>query len=412
MLRKICFTASLLAMSVASVQAEELTHSSQQSESIVLPERPISSDAMSKKLGRSVSVQPIQGSNLYSVAYDDKVYFTDISGSVLINGDVVTLSDNVLISDVIKHEIRVLFEQQQQIKNSKLKSLDSFLDSDKKPHSPQASRTAQPLNQHGTPVSIPATKASVTTAVTAHDATPQIGMSSEALTAQIAKTKQKRQQLAGERQCLEKMAKANSFKELYSIFYQMDKSEKITCGKAYAASKVPFIGDEKYIVYKAENERDVITMFSDYTCHICVNDHKNIESLNAQGVTVRVAPFGRGEYKNVVLAPSGEYTYGDGYSILGQNYNALACGTNDPVERKSMFSELMSNPHKYKSGLLPQAESASTDGVCTAALMRDKFEMDMYTARGTPFYVFSDGSTVRGGMSASEIVSRLPTKEL
>lgn len=417
MLRNICFTASLLALSVSAVHADDKSNSIDNVNTVVAAKSTSAapmeslSTQLTEVLGRPVLVQKVSGSELFSVAYDDKVYFTDASGSVLINGDVITLADNVLVSDIIKHEIRVLYEKQQKIKSSQLSSLDSFLDSsNKKPRSDSGSSASksgaatQLLEE-----SIAESKASLTTSIDEKDVIlPQKSMSSADLTASIAKSRKQRQQLEGERQCLEKMTKANDLKELYQTFYYMDKEERITCGKAYAAAKVPFTDDDQYIVYKAENERDVITMFSDYTCSICVKDHKNIKELNAQGVTVRVAPFGRGEYKNVVQAPNGEYKYGEGYSILGKNFNALACGTNDPIERKAMFGELMENPYKYANSVLPQAEKTSTDGVCTANLMREKIVMDLYTTRGTPFYVFSDGSTVRGGMGVSQIMSRLP----
>ncbi|MGD8116826.1 hypothetical protein [Vibrio sp. TRT 29B02] len=417
MLRNICITASLVALSISAVHADDKLHSID-NDNIVVAERSTSvppveslSIQLAEVLGRPVLVQQVSGSDLFSVAYDDKVYFTDTSGSVLINGDVITLADNVLVSDIIKHEIRVLYEKQQKIKNSQLSSLDSFLSTSNKKPSPNLSSSQSQLGMGSQSLgeSIAESKTSATTSIDEKNVIlPQASMSSADLTASIAISKKQRQQLEGERQCLEKMTKANDLKELYQTFYYMDKEERITCGKAYAAAKVPFTDDAQYIVYKAENEKDVITMFSDYTCSICVKDHKNIQELNARGVTVRVAPFGRGEYKNVVKAASGDYTYGEGYSILGKNYNALACGTDDPIERKAMFGELMENPYKYTNSILPQAETTSTDGVCTANLMREKIVMDLYTTRGTPFYVFSDGSTVRGGMGVNQIVSRLP----
>ncbi|WP_155274464.1 hypothetical protein [Vibrio nigripulchritudo] len=367
---------------------------------------------MADKLGRPVSVQRVSDSDLFSVVFADKVYFTDAGGNVLINGDIVTLSDNVLVSDVIKAEIRLLYEQQLKLKKAKLPSLDSFLTSDYVEPTVLKSPSQPFLHKDNRPQSISKSDRIATKAVTSKDVAPTMELSSDALTKQISRASKQREQLAGERQCLQKMASANSFKELYNIFYHMGKQEKVTCGKAYAASKVPFLKNDSFIVYKAENEQDTITMFSDYTCHICVDNHKNIETLNAQGITVRVAPFGRGEYKNVIMKPNGEYAYGEGYSVLGKNYNALACGTDDPVERKALFSELINNAHKYKYDLLPLAKTAPIGGSCTAHLMRNKLEMDLFTARGTPLYVFSDGSTVRGGMSASEILSHLPSQEL
>ena len=48
------------------------------------------------------------------------------------------------------------------------------------------------------------------------------------------------------------------------------------------------------IVYKAAQEKHVITVFTDITCGYCHKLHEEMKDYNALGITVRYRPSARG----------------------------------------------------------------------------------------------------------------------
>ncbi|MCC2524935.1 thioredoxin domain-containing protein [Vibrio coralliilyticus] len=386
MLKKFTMASGILLASISSVMAASNDSGSSLAQ------------ALESKLNRTVFVQQIEGTQLFYVAYEDNVYFTDSAGSVLISGDVITLSDNVLISNVIKEEIKALYNKQKMIDDSRLESVESFLNGSGKP-------SALPTKTHENTNTMRAMRLPTQNV---DQLPPQTPISPSDIQQQINKAQSEKKSISKQQECLALLKKPNSLNELRQAFYAMSEDDRKQCGKFFAGVKVPYQDDAKYIVYRAENEKDVITMFSDYTCAYCQRDHENISQLNDAGITVRVAPYGRAHYKPVVTKFDGSKAFGEGLSIIGQNYNAVYCGANSPEHRKQLFEKLMSGHRMYQVKALEEAANVPQDGVCTNNLMRDKYEIDLYTTIGTPFYVMSDGSAHRSALTVDEILQRLP----
>ncbi|MCE0493370.1 bifunctional protein-disulfide isomerase/oxidoreductase DsbC [Vibrio salinus] len=58
------------------------------------------------------------------------------------------------------------------------------------------------------------------------------------------------------------------------------------------AKKINALSDDM-IVYKAKNEKYVVTVFTDITCGYCVKLHKDMKLYNALGITIRYLAFPR-----------------------------------------------------------------------------------------------------------------------
>lgn len=69
-------------------------------------------------------------------------------------------------------------------------------------------------------------------------------------------------------------------------------------GEAIDISNQPLMGrlealQNEMIVYPAEQEQDVITVFFDVSCHYCQKLHQDVPELNKRGITVRYLAFPR-----------------------------------------------------------------------------------------------------------------------
>ena len=99
------------------------------------------------------------------------------------------------------------------------------------------------------------------------------------------------------------------------IFYITDDGKYLTAGPIYNISngepvsianqiimkKVDSLKNEM-IVYKAQNERHVITIFTDISCPYCQKLHQEVPELNKQGVTVRYLAFPRNGISNNIVS--------------------------------------------------------------------------------------------------------------
>ncbi len=63
------------------------------------------------------------------------------------------------------------------------------------------------------------------------------------------------------------------------------------------AEKVESFSDDM-IVYKAENEKHVITVFTDITCGYCLKLHRELEDYLGEGITVRYLAYPRNGLQN------------------------------------------------------------------------------------------------------------------
>ncbi|MEI8659438.1 hypothetical protein [Vibrio sp. Hal054] len=214
--------------------------------------------------------------------------------------------------------------------------------------------------------------------------------------------------IASERRCLEQISTANDLRGLYSVFAGFNKEESIECGQIMAGKNIPQLNDESdYIIYPAENPEREITFFSDYTCIHCRTDFPLIKRLNENGVTVRVYPYGRGEYRETAMGDDGQLHYTPEYTILGKNYVTASCYSSDMQTKRELFNELMNNSMAYTNDVLPQAASVDFNSQCALNVLGQKLWGDLFTTRGTPMYVFDNGSVNRGSLTFSEIMKKL-----
>ena len=332
---------------------------------------------MQTKFSKPVFVRPLMNTSLFVVVIDNEVMFTDQTGSVLLNGDVLTLSDNVVISNVVREEFAALKRKQEIIDASTVNDVSSFLVS---PPSSKKRETRTPV------ASAPATMPEIDTKIAlAHDEYNDV---------------------SERRQCINKLADSKSLGDFYRAFTKMDNSERDFCRQVFASATIPEMNDESMLVYKADNEKNVLTMFSDYTCIYCNRDHKNIRQLNDQGVTVRIYPFGRANYQVIENSKEGKPQYTNQYTTMGKNYVATQCAYNDPEKSKLLFDELMSNPRKYASSTLPDVAKVDFTSDCAFKAVQQKLYGDLYTSRITPMYVFDNGKVNVGSLNVSQILNK------
>ncbi|MCG9578600.1 hypothetical protein L1D14_20490 [Vibrio tubiashii] len=346
-----------------------------------------------QSLGQVVAVKRVQGTELYSVAFDDKVFFTDTSGSVLIDGDVLTLSNNVVVSNLIKEDYRVLYQKQQVVERSRLSDVNGFINKSAS-YTPSTGEISQTKQDSGVTPTVSSKTASDAVPTAPEGGHPETTDGNSVFASYTPE----------QRECLALVSEPNDLSGLYQTFGKMTIEKQKLCGQVMAGAIIPKKPDSDFIVYEADNPVSTVTMFSDYTCNYCVRDHKNIEELNRRGVTVRVAPYGRGDYREVIETIDGR-AYSDELSILGKNYTALSCSSDaSPEQRKHKFEELMANPNSYKMNSIEP--DLDPDKTCELGVIRDKLMFDLYATRGTPLYVFEDGSVNRGALTVDEILDR------
>ncbi|ELP5729347.1 hypothetical protein QTV44_002614 [Vibrio vulnificus] len=195
--------------------------------------------------------------------------------------------------------------------------------------------------------------------------------------------------------CLQISYAATNYRELYSLFGTLNQqSEKLSkhCGQVYATHALAATGDRLMVVYKAPNERDVITIVSDYTCSYCLKMHKDFERLNAEGITVRVYPYGRAAYSDDSGTPS----------VLARNYQSLLCRA-DQAERREILDTLTSNPSFYSRTLIEPNADYSNDA-CASYISETKIMGDIFVRGATPMVISKDRRSVHGYMDAASVL--------
>jgi thiol:disulfide interchange protein DsbC len=87
-------------------------------------------------------------------------------------------------------------------------------------------------------------------------------------------------------------------------------TDTITDLSEQSLSKVRLAGMEKFkddmIIYKAKDEKYVVTVFTDITCGYCRKMHKQMDDYNARGITFRYLAYPRSGIKD----NQGNYTAG------------------------------------------------------------------------------------------------------
>lgn len=93
------------------------------------------------------------------------------------------------------------------------------------------------------------------------------------------------------------------FGHIYDVNADMKDITEASLGQVRLDAIAPFEKDS--IEFKAEDEKHVITVFTDYSCGYCKKLHREVDELNEAGITVRYlawprAGLGTDNYRNMV----------------------------------------------------------------------------------------------------------------
>lgn len=84
-------------------------------------------------------------------------------------------------------------------------------------------------------------------------------------------------------------------KLIHGNIYDLDSSMKNLTEAALAGPRLEMLKnfEDKMLVYKAKNEKHVVTVFTDITCGYCRKLHREMADYNKLGITVRYLAFPR-----------------------------------------------------------------------------------------------------------------------
>ncbi|WP_281188491.1 thioredoxin fold domain-containing protein [Vibrio harveyi] len=345
-------------------------------------------ERIAKRLKKDVFIKPLAGTSLYVVIVNENVLFTDSDGSVLINGDILSLEDSILISKVEKEEFAALRRKAKIVEESKVEDVSHFLSAS---DGVAVNRKMQPLSE-----SVAASTNQQQREETTHSLNkPEASV--------LGYTPEK---LDFEQKCLAKIKDKKDLKEITNAFQSdMSGSERVECGQVFARAVVNNLPESEFIHYKASEPRASVTIFSDYTCGFCIREHREIDTLLKQGISVKVYPYIRNYFRERVQDTDGKVIFGN-FTTQGKNLATVQCSTDDNEERKRLFDMLMDNPANYEKQLLEETAKVDFNGKCVESSHRQKLFGDLFTSRGTPLHVFSNGSTYRGYLTPSQIVDK------
>ena len=178
------------------------------------------------------------------------------------------------------------------------------------------------------------------------------------------------------------------------IFYITDDGKYLTAGPIYNISngepvsianqivmkKVDSLKNEM-IVYKAHNERHVITIFTDISCPYCKKLHQEVPELNKQGITVRYLAFPRNGVSN---------------NAVSKQMNAVWCSG---FPKKSLDSAFKGD------AIVPIDE-------CKKININEHFKLGtMMGIQGTPAIILPNASIYGGYISAKDLIELLDKEE-
>lgn len=147
------------------------------------------------------------------------------------------------------------------------------------------------------------------------------------------------------------------------------------------AEKIEQMSDQM-IVYKAKNEKYVVTVFTDITCGYCVKLHHDIQKYNDLGITIRYLAFPR-------QGPN---------SDVAQQMAAIWCAK----DRKTALNDAKLN-HK-----LPE-HNALFEQCVTRINQQYHLGVEM-GMQGTPAIFLPDGEMLGGYLPPQQLLQRLEQK--
>ena len=162
--------------------------------------------------------------------------------------------------------------------------------------------------------------------------------------------------------------------------YNINGEEPVSIANQVIMKKIDSLKNEM-IVYKAANEKYVITVFTDISCPYCQKLHQEVPELNKQGVTVRYLAFPRNGVKN---------------NVVSQQMNAVWCSG---FPKKSLDSA-------FKGDKIIAIDD------CKKININEHFKLGtMMGIQGTPAIVLPDASIYGGYISATNLLELLNKKE-
>lgn len=156
--------------------------------------------------------------------------------------------------------------------------------------------------------------------------------------------------------------------------YRIDGQNLVNETEQAKLAKIEQIPESDMVVYKAANEKAHISVFTDITCGYCRMLHKEVETLNDMGITVRYLAYPR--------AGIGSEAYNDMVSIW--------C-SDDP-------KKWLTDAKLGKS--VPQ-------NTCTNPVASQYRLGNAVGVRGTPSIILSNGKFIPGYLPAEELAKEL-----
>lgn len=378
---------------------------------------------LSERFGAHVYVAPVDGSGLYIAIVNGEIYYTEPTAQLLMQGDVYSLSRSEYLSERFESELRYsreLLAARQASKRPMLNHpvlIKSSLDDE--PALPSVPRhvsqqTSTPMLREGvtsnpaSPTSMPSHPLVKNTKEPLEQGTDHpLAFSLDSLTSidesnvnpvllDIARSLNPSDANFSS-SCLQVGQGARSISEMSFLFDNIPEKNgaQEQCGMTFAQRSLPTFKDDDLITYKAQGEeKAVINIMSDYTCSFCARFHSRIPALNAEGITVRVFPYGRSDY----------FTSKNEVNVFANNFAAALCVP--PAERKKVFEDLLLNHRTYSQKAYPSVEPSAE---CLTRAISYKLVGNIFnTKHQTPLIFYSNGQSQIGDSltSVSAIVQR------
>ncbi|HCH03168.1 MAG TPA: bifunctional protein-disulfide isomerase/oxidoreductase DsbC [Vibrio sp.] len=166
--------------------------------------------------------------------------------------------------------------------------------------------------------------------------------------------------------------------------YSLDKQGNFSdlMAKKYAKQVEKFADD--MIVYKAKEQKYVVTVFTDITCGYCVKLHKEIQKYNDLGITVRYMAYPR-------QGPTGD---------VAQAMAKVWCAD----DRKKALDDVKINRRfDFDSKNLPKCQQMISEQYAFGAQLG---------ISGTPAILLSNGRIVGGYLPANDLLEALEAENL
>ncbi|NUF28496.1 bifunctional protein-disulfide isomerase/oxidoreductase DsbC [Gilliamella sp. ESL0254] len=159
--------------------------------------------------------------------------------------------------------------------------------------------------------------------------------------------------------------------------YDVQGEQPENIANSYNLSLIKSIENDA-IVYKANNEKYIISVFTDYTCHYCQLLHENINKYLDAGISVHYFAFPRAGAD----------------SDVGKNMQSIWSVT----DRKTAFE------NAYKGNTIPKANSM-------VPYVTQQFNIGRKIGiNGTPAIILPDGELVSGYVPADKLIETLDKK--